>query len=83
MIKTLLEQGIDVEEIIAKYEDTTAWGRIVTRCGSRDVQPRSYFEDKLISKESSTENDAAMLEEVLDLVYNYEEPTEETTTPVE
>ena len=74
MIKPLSEQGIDVETIISKYDYTTAWGRIVTRCASRDVQARSYFEDKLISKADSTENDAAMLEEVLDLVYNYEEP---------
>ena len=77
MVKPLLEQGINVEEIIKKYDDTTAWGRIVTRCASRDMQERCYFEDKLISKSSSTENDAAMLEEVLDLVYNYKESTEE------
>lgn len=77
-VKPLKEQGIDVETIIAKYDNTTAWGRIVTRCGSRDVQERSYFEDRLVAKETSTENDALMLEEVLDLVYNYEEPTEPT-----
>ena len=77
MVKPLKEQGINVEDIIKKYDDTTPWGRIVTRCASRDIQERSYFEDKLISHSTSTDNDAAMLEEVCDLVYNYEDTTEE------
>lgn len=75
MVKTLKEQGINVEDIIKKYNDTTAWGRIVTRCASRDVQERSYFEDRFLAN-PTTEQDALMLEEVLDLVYNYE-PIEE------
>lgn len=75
MVKPLAEQGINVETIIAKYSDTTAWGRIVTRCASRDIQSRSYFEDRFI-RNPTTENDAAMLEEVCNLVYNYEEPIE-------
>ena len=76
MVKPLAQQGVNVEDIIKKYDDTTAWGRVVTRCASRDVHSRDYFEDRLVSKTTSTADDAAMLEEVCDLVYNYEEPEE-------
>ena len=75
-VKPLIEQGINVEDIIRKYENTTAWGRVITRCASRDIKPRSHFEDKLIEKDTVTDEDALLLEEVCNLVYNYEEAEE-------
>lgn len=76
MVKTLKEQGINVEVIIAKYDNTTAWGRIIARCASRDTKTREYFEDKLVNQEGITQEDAALLEEVCNLVYNYQETSE-------
>jgi hypothetical protein len=66
-----------VEAIIAEYEGTTAMGRIMTRCASRDIQERSYFEDLFIKKTTCNEVDAKMFERVINEVYG--DPTEQVT----
>ncbi|MGM9543812.1 MAG: hypothetical protein ACI3T9_02385 [Romboutsia timonensis] len=79
-IKTFAEQGINIDEFINKYgyEDTTSWGRIFTRCIARDQKDRAHWEDRIDEKSSSlTDTDVEMMEEAIEIVYNYEEPTEE------
>lgn len=80
MIKTFIEQKIDIEEFLNKYgyEDTTAWGRIFTRCIARDQKDRTHWEDRIDEKSSSlSDTDVVMMEEAIEIVYNYTEHTEE------
>ena len=80
-IKIFEEQNIDIDEFLNKYgyEDTTAWGRIFTRCIARDQKDRTHWEDKIDEKSSSlSDTDVVMMEDAIEIVYNYIEPTDST-----